>query len=161
MTELTAARLRELLAYDPETGFLIRRFSIGGQKAGSIAGNTSNDGRVQLYVDGKNYKAHRLIWLHVTGAWPVNDVDHRDGNPSNNRWDNLRDVTHQVNQQNRQGPTKTNSTKTIGVTMNRDRYGAQIKIDGKRIWLGTFDTPEEASAVYLEMKRLHHAGCTI
>ena len=157
---LTAQRLRELFSYNEETGQLTRLTNAGGRRAGTIAGNVSNDGRVQIYVDDKNYKAHRIIWLLVTGNWPEYDVDHIDGNPSNNSWKNLRDVPHDINLQNRQGATKGNSTKTAGVTMNRNRYGAQIKIDGKRVWLGTYDTPEEAHAVYVKAKREHHVGST-
>lgn len=157
---LTAQRLRELFSYNKETGALTRLTDAGGRRAGSIAGSVSKDGRIQIYVDDKNYKAHRVIWLLVTGEWPVYDVDHIDGNPSNNSWSNLRDVPHHINQQNRHGATKSSTTKTAGVTMNRGRYGTQIKIDGKRVWLGTYDTPEEAHAVYVKAKREHHIGST-
>jgi HNH endonuclease len=161
MSELTAQRLRELLSYDPETGLLLRNTNRGSRPAGSVAGNTCADGRVQVYIDNVNYKAHRLIWLLVTGAWPTYDVDHIDGNPSNNRWSNLRDVPHAINLENRRGPTRHNPHKLLGVTKNRDGFGAQIKVDGKRLWLGTYATPQEAHSVYLETKRRLHAGCTI
>ena len=161
MTDLTADEVRSMYDYDPLSGLLTRRFGSGGRKAGSVVGNVGADGRVQMYVNGRNYKAHRVIWLYVTGEWPRHDVDHIDGNPSNNRWNNLRDVPHHVNLQNRRTHTKHNQLRVIGVTPNKGRFGAQIKLNGKRIWLGTFDTPEEASAVYLESKRKLHAGCTV
>ena len=161
MNELTAQRLRELLHYDPETGLLTRKTTRGGQPTGAIAGNVCTDGRVQVYIDGRNFKAHRLIWLWVTGQWPVNDVDHKDGIPSNNRWANLRDVPHAVNLQNRQRAPKHSSTGLLGVTKNRGGFGAQIKINGKRVWLGTFDTPEEAHRVAIDHKRIHHKGNTL
>jgi hypothetical protein len=158
---LTQELLNNLYHYNPETGVLTHKTSRGGVKAGSVAGSIGCDKRVQMYIFGKNYKAHRVIWLMVTGSFPNNEIDHIDGNPSNNSWNNLRDVTHIVNQQNRKGATKANRTKLAGVTPNRNRFGAQIKIDGKRIWLGTYDTPEEAHAIYLKVKRIHHIGCTV
>jgi hypothetical protein len=158
---LTQEILNKLYHYDSTTGVLTHKTSRGGIKAGSIAGNICQDKRVQIYVLGKNYKAHRIIWLMVTGKLPLFEIDHIDGNPSNNAWDNLRDVPHRINQQNRRGPTVANVTKLAGVTPNKNRYGAQIKIDGKRVWLGTYDTPQEAHAVYLRFKRMHHVGCTI
>jgi hypothetical protein len=158
---LTAERLRELLHYNPGTGVFTRLRTAGGVCAGSVSGYVANDGRVLVNINNHPYKAHRLAWLYVTGEWPKHDVDHRNGNMADNRFSNLRDVPHQVNQQNRQGPTKANRLKFIGVTPNRARFGAQIKIDGKRVWLGTYDTPEEAHAVYLEKKRKYHEGNTL
>ncbi len=158
---LTQQRLRELLNYDHETGIFSRVTTRGSRVSGAIAGNISADNRVQIYVDNRNYKAHRLVWLYVFGQWPTYDIDHINGNPSDNRLCNLRDIPHRINLQNRQGPTKVNSTKMLGVTKNKKKFAAQIKINGKRIWLGTYDTPDEAHAVYLEMKRKHHEGNTL
>lgn len=161
MGTVTAERVRALFRYNRRTGELIRRTTVGGALAGSVAGNVQRDGRVQLYIDGRNYKAHRVIWLLITGAWPRYEIDHRDGDQSNNRWRNLRDVPHRVNIENRRGPTRANPHGLAGVTMNHRRFMAQIKVDGKRMYLGTFDTAEQAHAVYLEAKRLHHSGCTV
>lgn len=158
---LTAQRVRELLSYNPETGLLYRLTSSGGRSAGTIAGNRSKDGRIQIYIDNKNYKAHRVIWLLVTGEWPLYDVDHKDGNPSNNAWSNLRDVPHRINLENRVKAAKGSAIPLLGVIKNKARFGAQINVDGKRIWLGTYDTPEEAHQVYLGAKRKLHNGCTI
>lgn len=161
MKTLTADRLRELYVYEPGNGLLRRRTSTGGRSAGSVAGNGQPGRCIQIYVDGRNYKAHRIIWLMVTGVWPTYEVDHMDGDPSNNRWNNLRDTPHRINQQNRRQCPSHSKLKVIGVTPNRDRFGAQIKVDGKRVWLGTFDTIEQAHAVYLEAKRRLHLGCTL
>lgn len=158
---LTAQRARELLSYDPETGNLYRLISSGGRKAGTIAGNRKSDGRIQISLDDKNYKAHRVIWLMVTGEWPKFEIDHIDGNPSNNAWSNLRDIPHMLNLQNRVKSPNGSAIPLLGVVRNRKRFGAQIKVDGKRVWLGTFDTPEEAHSVSLDAKRKLHEACSI
>lgn len=157
----TAERVRSLFHYEPETGELTRRTSVGGVVTGSVAGSQGADRRVQLYVDGRNYRAHRVIWLLVTGAWPRLTIDHIDGDASNNRWSNLRDVSHRINLENRHGPTRANCNRMMGVSRNHDRFMARLKVDGKQVYLGTFDTPEEAHSAYLESKRTHHVGCTI
>lgn len=102
--------------------------------------------------------------MYVTGEWPEINVDHRDGDPSNNRFSNLRDVAQQVNVQNVRKGTKRNlSSGLLGVSFHaRDRlWRARIYKDGKDIVLGYFKTPEAAHAAYLSAKRDIHAGCTI
>jgi hypothetical protein len=79
-TILTATRLRELLHYDPETGLLTcivnRR---GYPKEGSIAGCKNDDGYLRIVIDGVPYLGHRLAWLHMTGNFPQNGIDHISG----------------------------------------------------------------------------------
>lgn len=140
---LTAQRLRELLSYDPKTGEFTRR--------GARAGTLRPDGRRQLAVDGKIYLEHRLAWLYMTGAFPTYGVDHRDGDPSNNRWKNLREATPAQNNQNldaRHG--------LRGVTKFRGKWQAQINVDHKFVYLGLFDSPELAHEAYLAAKAKLH-----
>ena len=161
--DLTAARVRELFNYNSETGALTWAFNVGPTaRVGGIAGSLEKKGYRSIGVDGSYYKAHRLIWLHVTGQWPIGQIDHKDGDKDNNRWDNLRDVTSTVNQQNTRAAVASNrSCGLLGVTPNRKRWKTSICIDGVKRHLGTFDTAEEAHAVYLAAKRKHHEGCTI
>lgn len=99
--DLTAARLRQLLRYDPTTGAFVRlQDSFAGEfgnvkmaSAGDIAGCLMANGYIAISVDGTAYLGHRLAWLHETGAWPEDLIDHRDGVRSNNRWLNLRPAT--------------------------------------------------------------------
>jgi HNH endonuclease/AP2 domain len=158
---LTSERLHELLSCDPESGIFTRNSSAGGSVIGSVAGYKAPDNRIKIYVDGKNYNAHRLVWLYVHGYIPTIDIDHIDGDPSNNRLANLREVSHKVNLQNRKGPTKANELGVMGVIRNKERFGAQIRVDGKRVWLGTYDTPELAHSVYLHTRRKLLEGNTI
>ncbi len=102
--------------------------------------------------------AHRLAWLYVHGTWPAMRVDHRNGNPADNRIRNLRLATNSENRQNLHKAHKNNLSGLLGVSRNGNNWAATIKINGKRIGLGTYKTAEAAHAVYLVAKReLHHA----
>lgn len=167
MIDLTPARLRELLDYDPFTGVFTRKIDLllprGGIKirAGTVAGSADGLGYLRIRVDTRKYKAHRLAFLYMTDQWPVHEVDHINGVRDDNRWSNLRDVTRSVNQQNQRGPTATNSTGLMGAHRRPYNFASQIQIDGKNVLLGSFKTKEEAHEAYITAKRAHHAGCTI
>lgn len=160
---LTAARVRELLHYDPETGVFVwiakatpRTKNIVGKIAGSL-----RRGRVEISIDGSKHQAGRVAWLYMTGKWPEALVDHKDTNAANNRWLNLRDATYMVNAENQTRAKATNVTGFLGVTPHNGRFRADITAKKKRKHLGVFDTPQEAHAVYLQAKRSLHEGCTI
>jgi len=105
--------------------------------------NLCNNGKA------KNHKVHRLVALAFIPLEVGKDfIDHRDGDRTNNSLENLRWVTPQQNAQNRT-LTKRNTSGYKGVTFDRARnkWMAGIKIDGKQINLGRFETIEEAVAV--------------
>lgn len=167
-TDLTAQRLREILHYDPLTGVFTWLIDVGPMKsirAGTVAGSpTGKSGRTWIGTGRKVYYASRLAFLYMTGKWPQGDAEHRDGDPTNDRWENLRDTTHKVNTQNRRSPTRTKkSGLPLGVSI-RKRDGAiiaNICIDGKQVYLGQFADAEQAHQAYLDTKRKKHEGCTI
>jgi hypothetical protein len=83
LSPLTAAKLRELLSYDRETGTLRwrkRSNALSRMRIGALAGSIKGGGYREIEIDGITYQAHRLAWLHVTGEWPVAEIDHRDLN---------------------------------------------------------------------------------
>lgn len=147
-TILTAARLREVLNYDPETGQFTWLISTGNAKIGKAAGNQQrlrpHYSRIRIRVDGVEYKANRLAWLYMTGEWPAGQVDHSDTNPMNNHWENLRIATPAENQWN-VGIRRNNTTGFAGVYYDkrRKKYRAELHIH-----LGRFDTPEAAHEAY-------------
>lgn len=138
---LTGSRLERLLNYDSETGVFRWRGGHKRVRAGAVAGVIDKDGYVIICIDGRNYRAHRLVWLWMTGDWPVDEIDHRDMSRSNNRFDNLREATHQQNAHNR---------RKRGFILDRRRnvFVARINIGSEHIHLGQFSTAEEAQAAY-------------
>lgn len=159
---LDADYLRSILAYDPTAGdFRWKAYRGRLARIGDQAGFTRPDGYVQIKVLGRAYMAHRLAWLHMTGAWPKHEVDHINGVICDNRWVNLRDVRHDVNSQNRRSAHRNNKSGLIGVSPYKDRFQANISASGRRQFLGIFATREEAFRAYVVAKRSLHPGCTI
>lgn len=158
-----AERLRELLCYEPDTGLLRwrgdRRNATGHAivRAGDIAGFLHDGKWVRLKVDGRKYFAANLIWMMQTGEWPSKGhlADHRDCNPMNNRWDNLRLATHSQNTIN-MPKTCRNTTGLKGVSIEKGRFRASIKVHGKSFYLGRYDTAVEAHAAYCKAARHYH-----
>ncbi len=158
---LTAERLRYLHDYDPETGLFTRRQAGGGQAIGCVMGTTNKiDGRVRIMVDGLIYLRSRLAWLHYYGEWSKEMLDHINHDVADDRIANLRDVSRMVNMQN-QIRSHTKTGLPLGVYPSKRRFQAAIKIEGKRVYIGNYKTPEEAHAAYLDVKRRHHSGNTL
>lgn len=162
--DLTAARVRELLDYDPSSGLFTWRTSRGRRWAGDAAGFRRADGYVRLKIDQQAVWAHRLAWFYVHGAWPTGQIDHINGDPSDNRLCNLRDVSPQVNMQNeRRARRRKNGGSLLGAHWSRTwkRWSSSINVDGRLKHIGWFDTEQQAHEAYVAQKRLLHQGCTI
>lgn len=160
--KLTAERLRHVLDYNPGTGLFRWKVRTSNRvSVGDIAGAPHKAGYVQIYVDGENFLAHRLAWLHVVGAWPAYTIDHINHNRSDNRFANLRDVPQAINAQNMHLPFRSNRTSgVLGVSWSRkDRvWTAQISVGNRTRRIGAFRSIEEAQAAYLAAKRELHPG---
>lgn len=151
------SRLKELLHYDPETGVVTWRATRGGVRAGTVAGSTNHNGYLQIGVDGRDYLVHRLVWLYVHGDWPKHQIDHINGVRADNRIANLREATNAENNQNLAiRPHNTSGFMGACWDSERRKWLAQIRADGKRKYLGRFDTPEVAHAAYLSAKSELH-----
>jgi hypothetical protein len=154
---LTAERARELFDYNPATGALTHLI---GRNAGLPVGTPDKRGAIRVYADGSYYLAHRLAFLMVTGAFPTAQLDHRNTDPSDNAWSNLREASNAQNSQNIRSPKGRN--KLVGAYRHpAGRFMAQIVIGGKAKYLGLHDTPELAHAAYVKAKRAHHPFGTL
>ncbi|UVK55105.1 HNH endonuclease [Mesorhizobium sp. AR02] len=156
MPALTAERARELLIYDPETGALRWRVP-RGVASGALAGTRTADGYTQVEIDYRLYRAHRVIWLMMTGKWPKHLVDHRNGMRADNRWKNLREATPLQNARNRK-PGKSNSSGTVGVSFiaSRKKWQAYIGLDNQIVKLGHFEDKTDAISARQEAERQHY-----
>lgn len=153
---ITQARLKELLQYDPASGeftWLVRR----GRSApiGGIAGRISKakrdagGGYRWIGIDGKEYLAHRLAWLYMTGSEPSHEIDHRNNARSDNRFRNLREADDSQNMANK-ARQANNTSGFKGVSLNKatGKFVANIQRRGSQKYLGLFSTPELAHAAY-------------
>lgn len=137
--------MRELFSYDKKTGLLTRRVKVSQRtKIGDVVGTEHGDGYLRVMVNGKHYYIHRIIYAMVTGEQP-DFVDHKDHNRSNNKWNNLRNVTHKNNLKNTE-MYSSNTSGYKGVTWRKRRckWQSRIMVDGKSIHLGYFDSSFEA-----------------
>lgn len=158
MKKLTPERLKELLSYDPYTGKFTHLRTWAATAAGSIAGTLSDRGYVRIGVDGEEFRAHRLAWFYVHGEWPGDEIDHINGDRTDNRIANLRIVTHAENMQNVRAKLRRNTSGITGVSWHkaRKKWRAAISINGKRYHLGLFATSDQAQAAYAAAKIRHH-----
>ena len=151
--------LRGVLDYNPDTGVFVWKIRPSARTyAGDVAGCLDKEGYWQIKFRRKLYFAHRLAWLYVYGEWPKEKTDHINGNKSDNRIANLRDVTQSQNMQNQHRAMKTNRAGFLGVCTGRrgNRFAAVINVDGRQKRLGWFGSPEEAHEVYMNAKKLNH-----
>lgn len=155
--------LRQLLKYDPDTGRLFWRrrgvewFRDGNQSAersasiwnGKFAGKEAmtcvSDGYRTGNILSKMHRAHRVAFAMHYGSWPIDQIDHIDGNRANNRIENLRDVSNETNGRNAKR-IATNMSGVTGVCWNkRDRrWLAYIRVHDVKHHLGEFQIFDDA-----------------
>lgn len=154
---ITISTARELLDYDPSTGDL--RWRVGrprGLKAGDVAGGFMQSGYRRISLLERVFMSHQLAWAIHHGRWPAGHIDHVNGNPSDNRIENLRECTASQNQANRK-KLSTNTSGLRGVTWNRSakKWQAGIKLHGRSYHLGLYADKNDAHAAYqLAARRL-------
>lgn len=157
MNQLTQERLKELLDYDSETGVFTNKVNRGRVRVGDVAGATQAIGYVIIGVDGTRYYAHRLAWLYVHGKWPVDLIDHKDGDKANNRIGNLREASDAQNSENIGKARANNISRLLGVSRHVEGlYFSRISVNKQKRHLGYFKTAEEAHSAYLKAKSELH-----
>ena len=159
MKSFSAEYIRRLFDYDPGTGNLIwkhrplsdfvnkRAWSVRNSRfAGKAAGSVQTNGYKKIGLDGAQHYAHRLVWAHQTGNWPSSEIDHINGNPLDNRIENLRLATRSQNMGNSHSSKGSLRLKGVWFCRTRKKYKTAIS----RKALGSFLTEEEAHQAYWE-----------
>lgn len=156
-SDLTAARLRHLLDFDKSTGIFRWRIKWYRMNPGDTAGTPDGRGYWHIMISRRSYKSHRLAWLHTYGEWPGGDIDHINGDRSDNRVSNLKICTNAENGQNR-GLNKNNKSGHVGVSFHAQtgKWQAHIHADGRRHQLGEFLEKEDAALAYANAKTKLH-----
>jgi hypothetical protein len=147
---ITQEYLHEIFDYDRNTGVFFRKKRTSSSvKIGDIAGCDNGIGYIVISVKSKLVHAHRLAWLYVYGSFPNGNIDHKNGNRSDNRICNLRVVDQSQNTANSK-LSKANTSGFKGVTFRKDtnKWAASIWLNYKRISLGSFKNKEDAAMAY-------------
>ena len=140
MSQLTQAKLKELLHYDPATGIFTWVCSPSrGVKQGDIAGSLTKDGYMKIKINGIHHQSHRLAWLITQGEFPENQIDHINHIRNDNRITNLREVTQSENLRNA-ALSKNNTSGVCGVYWNKEnsKWRSNIRVNKKLTSLGYF-----------------------
>ena len=162
--DITGEQLRSLYHYDSSTGVFVRKvrahdgpWNWNARYAGKVAGFLYR-GYSFICIERRTYAAHRLAFLYIHDRWPVGEIDHANGDRSDNRIANLREATNSQNQFNK-GPNQNNTSGFKGVSWCADkkRWAARIRVNRRLLNLGRYKTPEAAHAAYVAAA-LRYAG---
>ena len=157
MATLTQEYLISIIDYAPLIGSFHWRYCVNksnlwnakyaGELAGTVFESKPGSFYIRIKIKGITYQAHRLAWLYMTGLWPEDQIDHRDGKGYNNKWINLREANNSQNQYNAKGPA---------IDLVGKRYRAKITINRVQIHLGMYDTYKEAVEAYKAVSIEYH-----
>lgn len=147
---LTIYRLKQVLGFNPDTGTFTWKIALSNNTAvGAIAGYQRKGGYLVINIDGRSYVAQRLVWFYVTEEWPLDELDHRDLNKGNNRFENLRPASHSNNAANcHRRKDNTSGHKGVSFDKRRGKWAAYINCNGARHSLGYHDSAIVAGSAY-------------
>lgn len=144
------------LRYDPTSGYLWWKVRGSRRQLNRPAGSPNGSGYTKIGFHGKGYKAHRIAWLLTTGRWPEGQIDHLDGNRSNNRIENLREVSGSDNSRNaRMRFDNTSGVSGVGWHKPSKKWFARVYVNRNQKWLGYFDDKDKAERVVKEFRAAH------
>ena len=140
--------IEDTLTYDPDTGLFKWLDNYRKHAKGWFKGTLCN-GYLKITIGKKAYMTHRLAWYLMHGKFPKDFIDHKNGIPTDNRLLNLREATPHQNSQNCKGR---------GTSFNKKgkKWEARISVNKKDLFLGFFDTEEEARLAYVKGKKKYH-----
>lgn len=165
--------LSKLMSYNPETGRLFWKVATADMfpdgkgyaersaarwntiHAGKEAiGTRHKQGYIRIGIRGTQYYAHVLAWALSTGRWPALDVDHINQNTSDNRLENLREISHVRNMRN-QSMRRNNTSGVTGVSRSKGGWVAIIGGSLGREVIGWFGNFDDAVAARRRAERLN------
>lgn len=146
MTEVTVEKFKEYFDYDHTTGILTLIKARGRKdtpRVGKQAGWVTQKGYLGIIFRRKFYAIHRLGWFMHYGVWPQDQIDHINRDKQDNRIENLRVVDNRTNQHN-------TASFNGGAFWQKhaNKWRSQIKVNGKTISLGYFDSETDARNAY-------------
>lgn len=146
---LTQEKLKELIDYNQETGIFTNKVTRNSRAVKGAQLNPKNHGRYGVVTINKiKYRLHRLAWFYVYGIWPENQIDHINGDTTDNRICNLRDATNQQNQYNSKVINKSSKFKGVHFESFTNKWKVQIRINKKQVTIGRYKTEVEAAKAY-------------
>tara|TARA_R110000851_G_scaffold315349_1_gene477794 strand:- start:522 stop:1028 length:507 start_codon:yes stop_codon:yes gene_type:complete len=156
---MTEELLKQMLKYEPDTGLFTWLIKRPGVLINDVAGTErKHDGKTYIIIslNGKKHRAHRLAFLYMTGKFPLLLCDHEDGDGTNNRWNNLREVDY-INNNRNMRLRADNSSGVAGVYWNKKdkRWQVSLKVGSDRGYIGQYKTLEEAVRIRLDAERKH------
>jgi HNH endonuclease/AP2 domain len=147
--------LREIFDYKDGELYYKKKYA-RNIKIGKKVGRINPYGYVYTRINGKEYRNHRLIFMMFNGYFPE-QVDHIDGNPTNNRIENLRAANNTKNQWNSKVRKDSKSgIKGIRWYSNYKKWVADCKVNGKRHHIGYFENLEEAKEKLQQFRQQNH-----
>jgi len=149
----------KIVRYDHDNGnffWKVNRYGRGGSRAGMVAGFINENGYRCFRIKGKKFYAHRLAWLFIHKQWPHGIIDHINGNRSDNRICNLREVTTSQNIANTNATCAKSSLRGAHWSSEKGKWFSRIMFNGKTKYLGYFNSKEEAHNAYIIARRNLH-----
>ena len=155
MNKLTSQEAHRLFFYNKDTGAMTRSVAVRGTSVGDVVGCADKKGYKRVFVSGKMYLVHRIAWLLYYGEWPE-IIDHKDGDPSNNRITNLRNCTHSENLRNTKPRKNATGVKGVYWHISAKKYCVRVCVNKNRISFGLHDDLEFAELVACEARQKYH-----
>lgn len=153
---LSIKDILELVNYDSSTGSFHSAKNTHIRKKGEVIGS-NNNGYIRIFLSGRYFPAHRLAWIIHYGAEPNGLIDHINGVKNDNRISNLREVDVSQNAINSKIKSDNKSgCKAVFWNKRKSRWYVTPRLDGKKIYLGSFINKQDAINAYCEFSRKHH-----